>query len=80
MLPCVAPCAVGGHVAYGVAMDRFPVPPGQQVTPCAVIAVRYRGGCACRSCFGGVGVFLLGKDIARIVIGPIPGGIVPSGY
>ena len=72
MLPGVSPGTVGQGVADGIAGDGFSVVARQQVAPGAVIGIGY-GLLGGAQVAGGVGVFLFGLDIARIIVGPDPG-------
>ena len=72
MLPGVAPCTIGEHIANGVAGNGFPVPAGQQIAPGTVTigvvdGTEYRAQAA-----RGVGIFLAAGDVAGIIISPDP--------
>lgn len=72
MLPCIRPDPVRGDIADVVIGEGSSIVIFQQVTPVDRVGV----GCGIRrrtQRSGGVGIFIPGCNIARIIIGPRPG-------
>ena len=73
MFPGVSPGAITEYIANGIAGNGIAIISCQQIAPVGVtIAVADRIQNTAKGS-GGVSVFLLAEDIARIIVSPYPG-------
>ena len=72
MLPGIRPGSVIGHVTNGIAADGIAVVSRQQVAPVGITVGIGLGALRGSQGSGGVGVFLLAEDIARVIVRPCP--------
>ena len=73
MLPCIRPFTVICQITDGIVQKGCTVIGSQQVTPAGIGVCIGDGICGCAQCAGGVGIFLLAQDIARVIVFPCPG-------